>query len=120
MIGPMLGRSWEPATAKIVAKKYRRSDDAAGTWRYVADISPDSGAPFRAQLKQPHFMSHVVWLEEGDVVHSFADVQRQKAKFDRSDPKVNGKKGRSNKDRFAEALSEPAGSPPPSGAPDRG
>jgi hypothetical protein len=40
----MFGRDWEPATAKIVAKKYHESDDVSGTWEYVADITPRSGS----------------------------------------------------------------------------
>ena len=111
---PVFGRNWEPATARIIAKKYGRSDDAAGTWTYVADISPGSAPPFRVRLKQPHFMSHVVWLNEGDVVGALADVRHQKAKFDRSDPKVSGKSRRRPKDRVDEALQQPPGSPPPS------
>jgi hypothetical protein len=115
----MLGRGWEPATAKIVAKKFQRSDDAAGTWEYVADVSPSSGSPFRAKLKQPPFMSHVVTFNEGDVVPVLVDVGRQKAKFDRSDPKVSGKDKPRAKDVFNEAMAQPAGSPPPDDAADR-
>ena len=109
----MFGRDWAPATAKIVAKKYHESDDVSGTWEYVADITPDSGSPFRTTLKQPPFMSHVVRLNEGDTVPVLADVAHQTAKFDRSDPKINGKNKPSAKDRFDEALQQPPGSLPP-------
>ncbi len=109
----MFGRDWAPATAKIVAKKYHESDDVSGTWEYVADITPGSGSPFRTTLKQPPFMSHVVRLNEGDTVPVLADVAHQTAKFDRSDPKINGKNKPSAKDRFDEALQQPPGSLPP-------
>jgi hypothetical protein len=109
----VLGRGWEPATAKIVAKSYKDESGYTGTWKYVADITPSSGVPFRAELKQPHLMSHVVNLEEGDVVKAFADVGKKKAKFDRSDPNVSGKGKPSSKDSFKEALAEPPGSPAP-------
>ncbi|HWK15986.1 MAG TPA: hypothetical protein VNR66_00885 [Solirubrobacteraceae bacterium] len=112
----MFGRDWEPATAKIVAKKYHESDDVSGTWEYVADITPRSGSPFRTTLKQPPFMSHVVRLNEGDTVPVLADVEHQKAKFDRSDPKISGKSTPSAKDVFDEALEQPPGSPPPADA----
>ena len=109
----MLGRGWEPATAKIVAKKFKESTSTSGVYEYVADITPGSGASFRAMLKQPHLMNHVVRLEEGEVVRALADVRRQRAKFDRSDPRVNGKARRTAKDSLDEALAEPPGSPPP-------
>lgn len=99
----MLGRSWEPATAKIVAKKFKEGGERSGVWEYVADVTPASGAVFRTKLKQPPLMSHVVRLAEGSVVNVLADVKRQRAKFDRSDPKVSGK----GVDRFNEALKHP-------------
>ena len=40
----MFGRNWEPATAKIVAKKFKESTETAGTYEYVADVTPGSGA----------------------------------------------------------------------------
>ena len=46
-------------------------------------------------------------------VGALADVDRQKAKFDRSDPRVKGTGAKRAKDAFDEALSEPPGSPPP-------
>ena len=109
----MLGRSWQPATAKIVAKKFKESTETAGVYEYVADITPEAGSPFRAKLSQPHLMNHVVRLEEGEVVRALADAKRQKAKFDRSDPRVSGKGGRSAADEFDEALAEPPGTAPP-------
>jgi hypothetical protein len=114
----MFGRDPEPATAKIVAKKFKEGGERSGVWEYVADVTPNSGSTFRASLKQPHFMNHVVWLREGELVHAFADVKRQRAKFDRSDARVSGRGrrvegGRYSKDSFDGALAEPPGSPPP-------
>lgn len=114
----MFGHDWEPATAKIVAKKFKEGGERSGVWEYVADITPGSGATFRAKLKQPPFMNHVVWLHEGDVVQALADIKRQRAKFDRSDPRVSGKGRRAeggeySKDSFDRALAEPPGSPVP-------
>jgi hypothetical protein len=109
----VFGHNWEPATAKIVAKKFKEGGERSGVWEYVADVTPASGDVFRTTLKQPHLMSHVVWLQEGEVVHVLADVQAQHAKFDRSDPRVSGKGQPSAKDDFNEALQQPPGSPPP-------
>jgi hypothetical protein len=113
----MFGHDWEPATAKIVAMKYKEAGERSGAYEYVADITPSSGSAFRAKLKQPPFMSHVVRLSEGDVVQVLADVKHQRAKFDRSDPRVSGKGQPTTKDSFNEALAEPPGSPSP-GDPD--
>jgi hypothetical protein len=107
----MFGRDWEPATAKIVATKFKEAGERSGA--YVADITPSSGLSFRARLKQPPFMSHVVRLSEGEAAPVLADVKHQKAKFDRSDPLVSGKGQPTAKDSFNEALAEPPGSPPP-------
>ena len=52
-------------------------------------------------------MSHVVRFSEGDVVGVLADVKRQKAKFDRADPAVNGKDKLSDKEAFDAALKQP-------------
>ncbi|MFL5822673.1 MAG: hypothetical protein ACJ764_04450 [Solirubrobacteraceae bacterium] len=108
----MFGRTWEPATARIVAKTFKEGGERSGVWEYVADITPSSGAPFRTTLHQPHLMNHVVWLQEGEVVRALADVRHQRAKFDRSDPRVTGKDKPSDKEAFETALNEPPGSPP--------
>jgi hypothetical protein len=108
----MLGHDWEPAKARIVAKKFKEGGERSGAYEYVADVSPASGGAFRTKLKQPPFMSHVVRLVEGDVVDVLADVKHQDAKFDRSDPKVSGKVQRSGKDAFDAALKQPPLSPP--------
>jgi hypothetical protein len=62
-------------------------------------------------------MSHVVSLQEGEVVQVLADIKRQSAKFDRADPQVSGKGrraegGQYSKDSFDEAMAAPPGSPP--------
>jgi hypothetical protein len=110
----MFGSDWEPATATIVAKKFHESGDTTGTWEYVADVTTASGAMFRARLKQPMLMSHVIRLEVGAVVTVLADVKHQHAKFDKSDPKVSAADvHRVNKSAFDEALRQPPGTPPP-------
>jgi hypothetical protein len=42
-----------------------------------------------------------------------ADVKKQRAKFDRNDPAVNGKAARGNEDASDEALRQPPNTPPP-------
>ena len=110
----MFGSEWETATATIVAKKFHESGDTSGTWEYVADVTTASGMAFRARLKQPLLMSHVIRLDVGAVVGVLADVKHQHAKFDSSDPKVSPVDvHRANRDKFDEALRQPPGTPPP-------
>ena len=110
----MFGSEWEPATATIVAKKFHESGDTTGTWEYVADVTTASGSVFRARLKQPMLMSHVIRLDVGAVIDVLADVKHQHAKFDKSDPQVTAADAhRANRDRFDEALHQPPGTPPP-------
>jgi hypothetical protein len=110
----MFGSGWEPAAGKIVAAEFKESSSTSGVYEYVADITPASGAPpFRATLKQPPFMSHVVRLREGETLEVLADVRRQQAKFNRDDPRVNGKHADATGRRaFDAALSQPPGTPP--------
>jgi hypothetical protein len=46
-------------------------------------------------------------------VNVLADTKHQDAKFDKSDPKVNGTNELSEKDVFNAALKQPPLSPPP-------
>jgi hypothetical protein len=113
----MFGHDWVPATATIVAKKFKEGGERSGVWEYVADVTPDGGSVFRTTLKQPPLMSHVVRLQEGEIVRVLADVKGERAKFERSDPRVSGKGrreegGESSKASFDRALAEPPGSPP--------
>ena len=65
---------WEPGTAKIVAKKFKEGGERSGVWEYVADVTLAAGEVFRTTLTQPPFMSHVVWLEEGEIADVLVDV----------------------------------------------
>ena len=105
----VFGRSWEPGTAKIVAKKFKESTETAGVYEYVADVTTEAGQTFRAQLKQPRLMNHVVRLQEGDVVRAFADVRAAGGEVRPLRPRVNGKGRRPAKDSFDEAQAEPPG-----------
>jgi len=108
----MFGRNWEPATAVIVTKRYKESSGYTGTYEYVADVTPATGSPFRAKLKQPPMMNRLVRLREGEVVEVLADVSRQKAKFDRANAKTIGRDAPLQKKDFDAALEQPAGTPP--------
>ncbi len=110
----MFGRSWEPATATIVAKRYHESSGTSGTWEFVADVTVGDASPFRTTLKQPALMSRMLELDEGASVPCLADPRRQKAKFDRDQAKTLGRQVPFQKDRFDEAKGAAPGTAPPS------
>jgi hypothetical protein len=109
----MFGRSWEPADAKIVAKRYHESSGTSGTWEFVADVTAGDNPPFRTSLKQPPLMSRILELDEGATVPVLADVRRKKAKFDHDQAKTLGRQVPFQEDRFEEAREEPPGTTPP-------
>jgi hypothetical protein len=112
----MFGHDWEPASAKIVDVRDRavRVENAPAQ-EYSADVTPDSGAPpFRALIEQPIMDQDFVqpWL--GLVVRVHADVKRQKAKFDTSDPQLSYQAQKKHKDDSFEAgLEQAPGTPTP-------
>jgi hypothetical protein len=109
----VFGHEWESATAQIVAKKFHESGDTSGTWEYVADVTTASGAVFRAELKQPALMSHVIRLDVGAVVNVLADARHQHVKFDKSDAGIRADDGyQTDRDSFSDALRQPPGTPP--------
>ncbi len=46
----VFSHNWEPATAKIIAKKFKEGGERSGVWEYVADVTPASGEVFRTKL----------------------------------------------------------------------
>jgi hypothetical protein len=106
--------NWEPATAKIVAKKFKTGSVEAGSVvDYVADVTPDSGAPpFRTVLHEPIMHTSFRGPGEGSVVRVEANVKKQKATFDLSDPNLSIKGAfQSEKDTFDGAKASVVGTP---------
>ena len=107
----MFGHEWEPAQATIVAVHIKSTggDGVTVTHEYAADVVPASGVPFRAHLDEPRIATDFWPPSIGDVVKVHADVERQKAKFDKSDPKISYKAWKAgNNDEFAATLAQPA------------
>jgi hypothetical protein len=109
----MFGGSWEPATAKVVAKKYAESSGTSGVYKYVVDVTTVGGDTFRAKLKQPPFTNRMIRLDIGAEAEVLADAGRQKVKFDRKKMKAIGRPVPYAKADYERALAEPAGTPPP-------
>lgn len=118
----MFGHHWEPAQATIVAThmKSTSSDGRATTYEFAADVVPASGPPFRALLQEPKIALDFWPPKVGDVVRAYADVAHQKAKFDKSDPKISYKAHKAGTDaQFQSALSQPASAAPAASVPER-
>jgi hypothetical protein len=101
--------------ATIVATHVKRTTaDAAVTIdEFSADVVPVSGAPFRALLQPPGIATNFWPPKVGDVVRAHADVRRQKAKFDTSDPKISYKAQKASIDaQFQSTLAQPASTAP--------
>src|SRR3954463_2774116 len=110
----MFGHDWEPAQATIVAThiKSTSGDGTTDTREFAADVVPASGIPFRALIQEPTIATDFWPPSVGDVLKVHADVKRQKAKFDKSDPKISykaWKKGDAT--RFEETLAAPPPAP---------
>jgi hypothetical protein len=123
--GPMFGHDWEPGTATIVAVhvKSTTGDGLVSIHEFAADITPASGAPFRTLLEEPTIATDFWAPGVGDVVKVQVDVKREKAKFDKADPKISFKAHQHGDDaRFEATLAAaPAAAVPTASAsiPDR-
>jgi hypothetical protein len=94
--GTMFGQDWEPAVAKIVARRLDSKGHGGGydmpsysveNYEYVLDVRPESGAaPFRATIKDPFNEISFKQPNEGTVVRVKFHPKDHKVKFDRSDP----------------------------------
>ncbi len=111
----MFGRNWEPAQATIVAvhAKSTTGDGMVTIHEFAADIVPDSGAPpFRALMQEPRIATNFWAPTTGDIVRAEADVKRQTARFDKSDPKIDAReRGRAADAAFNATLGRPPGTP---------
>jgi hypothetical protein len=110
----MFGHQWEPAQATIVAVHIKNTsgDGTTVTHEFAADVVPASGVPFRAHLDEPNIATNFWAPSVGDVVKVHADVERQKAKFDKSDPKFSYKAWKAGNDAdFQSSLTQPPAAP---------
>jgi hypothetical protein len=123
----MRGRSWEPGEAIIVEKHImhvsgRLLTVSAGNlddltrFKFVLDVEVPGKTPFRTTLKSPSWRPEKFMAPSpGQVVWVKADVERQKAKWDRS-PEANAAGLQDNLARRQAATPEPS---PPTGPPSR-
>jgi hypothetical protein len=110
----MFGHDWEPAQATIVAThvKSTSGDGTVTIHEYAADVVPASGIAFRALIEEPTIATDFWPPRVGAVVKVHADVRRQKAKFDKSDPQISFKHYQQGRDaQFDALLTQPPAMP---------
>jgi hypothetical protein len=102
----MFGHDWEPAQATIVAThvKSTSGDGTVTIHEFAADVVPASGVAFRALIEEPTIATDFWPPRVGAVVKVHADVGRQKAKFDKSDPQISFKHYQQGRDAQFDAL----------------
>jgi hypothetical protein len=84
----MLRASWENGTARIVERRCTQAatSDARARYKYVVDVEVPGKPRFHATMSDRFMTGRFVPPRPGQVVQVKVDVERQKAKFDKSDP----------------------------------
>jgi hypothetical protein len=118
----MFGNNWESAEATILsALKPRATSNSPMPVadKFAVEVRPSAAPAFRTTVNAP-FIATDFWPPDvGDVVLVEVDVAREKAKFDKSDPRISYKEHERvtrlrNQEAFDASLSESI--PVPGGA----
>jgi hypothetical protein len=113
----MVGRKWESAEGTVVATEVAVQTQAGyeDRLRYVVDVRPASGDPFRTTLEEPKFIrGGFAQPGVGAVIGVLFDPKSNKAKFDTSDPRINlTRGGDAAQAAFDAAASASPGTAPP-------
>lgn len=87
----MFGHDWEKAEGKILATHITASGPVAYADRFVVDVQCADGHSFKTEIEAPNFAPDFKGPEVGDVVSVEVDRKNDKARFDRSDPRLSHK-----------------------------
>lgn len=96
----MFRRSWEQAEGTIIDRRNKRGGEVGGDaslMRFLVEVRPPSGQPFRLELGIPGFGADFRAPMVGDVVKVLCDPGHTKARFDTSDPQLSWKTERQAK-----------------------
>ncbi|HEV2639579.1 MAG TPA: hypothetical protein VGX23_30865 [Actinocrinis sp.] len=106
----MLGHDWQPAMGTCVDDEWMPHTDRE---KWIMDVQPGDGSPpFRVEVPHPGAGEDFRSPNRGQVCKMFADVKKQKAKFDTSDPNLSWKAHRrAEQERVKNELNAPPGSP---------
>jgi len=92
----MFGHDWVDGQAKIVDRRVTKTSTSENgmtlhSYEYVVDVSVPGKPPFRTTLEDPFLQMDWFYPDVGDVIRVHADVDDQKAKWDRDDPQLSAK-----------------------------
>lgn len=96
----MFRRNWEPAQGKVIDRREKRegaTGSDASLQRWLVEVTPQSGPPFRAELGIPGWGSDFKGPMTGQVVKVLCDPAHTKARFGTSDPQLSYKAERQAK-----------------------
>lgn len=87
----MVNHAWEPAEGTIIDSRYPGfAAISLNSVRYLVEVRPRSGRPFRAVVEAPSFTLSFKYPVIGQVVRLQFDRDRKKVRFDGRDPSADG------------------------------
>ena len=98
-------KNWQPAQATILDTRItnKTGDPTPSIDEFAADVVPQTGESFRTIMKPPTIATDFWAPKKGDVVNVLADVEKQKAKFDKNEPATSFKAQEKLKDEAFKA-----------------
>ncbi len=96
----MFRRSWESAEGTVVDRREKRGGAVGGDaslQRWLVEVKPSSGEPFRVELGIPGWGSNFKGPMVGQTVKVLCSPDHTKARFDTSDPQLSYKAERQAK-----------------------
>jgi hypothetical protein len=108
----MFGKNWQKSKATVVAQTIDGSANQGIDYKYVVEVRPEGGEPFRAEAKLPTIAVDFKEPRVGDVVGVEFHAKSHKVRFDKSDPQLSFKAYEAARNNsFEAALNAPVGSP---------
>jgi hypothetical protein len=90
----MFRRNWESAAGTIIDRREKRegaTGSDASLQRWLVEVRPQTGQPFRVELGIPGWGSNFKGPMVGQVVKVLCNPAHTKARFDTSDPQLSYK-----------------------------
>jgi hypothetical protein len=88
----MFRHNWEPAEGTIIDRREKRegaTGSDASLQRWLVEVKPQTGQPFRVELGIPGWGSNFKGPMVGQVVQVLCNPAHTKARFDTSDPQLS-------------------------------
>lgn len=112
----VFGSHWDKAEATIVARQPKYSGDGSSAgFEFVADIRLESGAAFRATIREPTIATDFWAPGIGDTVSVLVKSKDGKVKFDKDDRQISVKAYEQDRQRGFDAVRNQEVGPPPAG-----